>query len=72
MGWPKGGYPEPQGKYYCSVGTGKVYGREIVEAHYRACLYAGVKISGTNAEVMPSQVSHLQVLCANMFSFATT
>lgn len=33
-----------------------MYGREVVEAHYRACLYAGVKIAGTNAEVMPSQV----------------
>ena len=26
-----------------------------MEAHYRACLYAGVKIAGTNAEVMPAQ-----------------
>ena len=34
-----------------------MYGREIVEAHYKACLYAGVKIAGTNAEVMPAQVS---------------
>ena len=25
------------------------------EAHYKACLYAGLKISGSNAEVMPSQ-----------------
>ncbi|KER22164.1 hypothetical protein T265_14929, partial [Opisthorchis viverrini] len=41
--------------YYCSVGTGKAYGRDIPEAHYRACMYAGVKIAGTNAEVMPSQ-----------------
>ncbi|VDP89317.1 unnamed protein product [Echinostoma caproni] len=30
-------------------------GRDILEAHYRACLYAGVEICGTNAEVMPSQ-----------------
>ena len=30
-----------------------------MEAHYRACLYAGVKIAGTNAEVMPAQVSLL-------------
>lgn len=37
------------------VGTGTVVGRELVEAHYRSCLYAGVKISGINAEVMPSQ-----------------
>jgi glutamine synthetase len=33
-----------------------VYAREIVEAHYRACLYAGIDIAGTNAEVMPAQV----------------
>jgi len=54
-GWPKGGFPAPQGPYYCGVGTGKVYCRDIVEAHYRACLYAGVLIGGINAEVMPAQ-----------------
>lgn len=54
-GWPKGGFPAPQGPYYCGVGTGKVFGRDIVEAHYKACLYAGINISGTNAEVMPGQ-----------------
>jgi glutamine synthetase len=26
-----------------------------MDAHYRTCLYAGIKISGTNAEVMPGQ-----------------
>lgn len=45
------------GPYYCGVGANKVYGRDIVEAHYRACLYAGIKIAGCNAEVMPAQVS---------------
>lgn len=45
-----------QGPYYCGVGADKVYGRDIVEAHYRACLYAGINISGENAEVMPAQV----------------
>ncbi|KAH0618283.1 hypothetical protein JD844_017333 [Phrynosoma platyrhinos] len=46
---------KPAGPYYCGVGADKAYGRDIVEAHYRACLYAGVNIGGTNAEVMPAQ-----------------
>ncbi|KAK4956925.1 hypothetical protein LTR28_005815 [Elasticomyces elasticus] len=54
-GWPKNGFPAPQGPYYCGVGTGKVFCRDIVEAHYKACLYANIAISGTNAEVMPAQ-----------------
>ncbi|XP_040013621.1 glutamine synthetase-like [Xiphias gladius] len=53
--WPVHGYPSPQGPYYCGVGAKNAYGRDIVECHYKACLYAGVKICGTNAEVMPSQ-----------------
>lgn len=55
LGWPSGGYPGPQGPYYCGVGTNRVFGRDVVEAHYRACLYAGIKLAGENAEVMPSQ-----------------
>lgn len=54
-GWPIGGFPAGQGPYYCGNGAENVYGRPIVEEHYRCCLYAGVKIAGSNAEVMPSQ-----------------
>jgi glutamine synthetase len=54
-GFPVGGYPAPQGPYYCGVGAGRVVGREIIEEHTEACLAAGLKISGTNAEVMPGQ-----------------
>jgi len=55
-GWPVGGFPDrPQGPYYCSIGFENAYGRPVVEAHYRACLYAGINISGINGEVMPGQ-----------------
>jgi glutamine synthetase len=55
IGWPINGIPEKQGKYYCGVGTGNVFGRDIVEKHYEYCIYAGLKISGINAEVAPGQ-----------------
>ena len=55
FGFPVGGFPAPQGPYYCGVGAGRVVGREIIEEHTEACLAAGLKISGTNAEVMPGQ-----------------
>ena len=53
------------GPYYCGVGADKAYGRDIVEAHYKACLYAGVDICGTNAEVMPAQWE-FQVIFVNI------
>ncbi|EOY21435.1 Glutamine synthase clone R1, 1,ATGLN1,1 isoform 2 [Theobroma cacao] len=55
IGWPTGGYPGPQGPYYCGVGADKAFGRDIVDSHYKACLYAGINISGINGEVMPGQ-----------------
>ncbi|MBM7787452.1 glutamine synthetase [Tenggerimyces flavus] len=55
LGFPSGGFPAPQGFYYCGVGADEVYGRDVVEAHLDACLEAGLSISGINAEVMPGQ-----------------
>ncbi len=54
-GFPIGGFPAPQGFYYCGVGADEVYGRDVVEAHLDACITAGLAISGINAEVMPGQ-----------------
>ena len=45
----------PQGQYYCSVGTENSFGRKIADEHLNACLEAGIKISGINAEVAPGQ-----------------
>jgi len=55
LGWPSHGFPAPQGPYYCSVGHQNAIGREIADCHYRACLYAGIYVSGINAEVMAGQ-----------------
>ena len=54
-GFPAGGYPRPQGPYYCGVGAVAISGRGIVEEHTTLCIEAGRAISGTNAEVMPGQ-----------------
>ncbi|MCB0327963.1 MAG: glutamine synthetase beta-grasp domain-containing protein [Bdellovibrionales bacterium] len=55
LGWPDGGYPAPQGPFYCGVGADEVFGRELVNEHAQACLDAGLMIYGINAEVMPGQ-----------------
>jgi len=54
-GWPVGGYPAPQGGYYCGIGADEIWGRDVVEDHTKACIEAGLAISGTNAEVMIGQ-----------------
>ena len=55
LGFPAGGFPAPQGFYYCGVGADEVHGRDVVEAHLEACIEAGIAVSGINAEVMPGQ-----------------
>ena len=55
IGFPVGGYPEPQGKYYCSAGGDRAYGRQICDLHAQACINSGISITGTNAEVCPGQ-----------------
>lgn len=55
LGWPQGGYPAPQGPFYCGVGADEVFGRELIAVHLDSCLKAGLMIYGINAEVMPGQ-----------------
>ena len=55
LGFPAGGYPGPQGPYYCSVGAKNAFGRDIVEEHLDACLDAGLNVEGINAEVAAGQ-----------------
>jgi len=54
-GFPEGGYPRPQGPYYCSVGANNTYGRDCIEEHFDACLAAGINVEGINAEVAAGQ-----------------
>ena len=55
LGFPTGGYPDPQGLYYCGVGGNQVRGRELVERHLRKCLAMGITLTGVNAEVAVGQ-----------------
>ncbi|MFK7847291.1 MAG: glutamine synthetase beta-grasp domain-containing protein [Rhodothermales bacterium] len=54
-GFPVGGYPAPQGPYYCSVGAKNAFGRDCVEEHFDICLEAGLNVEGINAEVAAGQ-----------------
>ncbi|XP_011021453.1 PREDICTED: glutamine synthetase cytosolic isozyme 1-like [Populus euphratica] len=40
-------------------GVEKAFGPDIVDAHYKACLLAGINFSDINGEVMPGQVGLL-------------
>lgn len=55
LGFPSGGFPGPQGPYYCGVGAANAFGRAIVEEHLDTCLEAGLNVEGINAEVASGQ-----------------
>jgi glutamine synthetase len=55
FGFPAGGFPGPQGPYYCSVGANNAFGRDIIEEHLDVCLEAGLNVEGINAEVAAGQ-----------------
>jgi len=47
--------PSSQGDYYCGIGSDKIQGRELAEFHANICNMSGIRIEGTNAEVVLSQ-----------------
>ncbi|RKR12368.1 glutamine synthetase [Maribacter vaceletii] len=55
LGFPIGGYPGPQGMYYCSVGGKNTFGRDFVEEHANLCIDAGLNFEGINQEVASGQ-----------------
>ena len=55
LGISIGGYPGPQGMYYCSVGGKNTHGRDLVERHADFCIDAGINFEGINQEVASGQ-----------------
>ena len=57
LGFPREGFPLPQGEYYTGVGYKNVgdVAREIVDTHIDLCIDAGINIEGINAEVAKGQ-----------------
>ena len=56
LGFPKNGFPAPQGPYYCSVGAGNAFGRNFFEEAEENCLKAGIQLTGKNFEVCAGQM----------------
>ena len=57
LGFPREGFPAPQGEYYTGVGYKNVgeIARKIVDQHLDLCLDAGINHEGINAEVAKGQ-----------------
>lgn len=54
-GWQPGTFLGQTDDYYCANGAHITIGRELIEAHMRACLYSGIELFGINSEYLPSQ-----------------
>jgi glutamine synthetase len=46
---------DPQGNYYCGIGSRNIIGRKFMEQALTNCINAGLNITGMNAEVAPGQ-----------------
>ena len=46
----------PQGQYYCSVGSENAFGREFLNEALSLAVQSGVRVTGSNIEVCPGQV----------------
>lgn len=57
LGFPKDGFPAPQGPYYTGVGYKNVgdIARQVVDDHIDITLDAGIELEGINAEVAKGQ-----------------
>ena len=46
----------PQGQYYCSVGSENAFGREFLNEALSLAVQSGVRVTGSNIEVCPGRV----------------
>uniref|UniRef100_A0A224YTW0 Glutamine synthetase n=1 Tax=Rhipicephalus zambeziensis TaxID=60191 RepID=A0A224YTW0_9ACAR len=57
IGWPTQRHTlKSCQSYFYAVGSENVAGRQVADAHVKACSYAGVKLYGSNGEAIISQV----------------
>ena len=71
-GWPERASQCPLPSSYCSIGNGANFGRDFSETHFRACIHAGIPISGQifcdataqpQSNVSPTPTTVLQGVC---------
>ena len=55
LGFQLDGKTPKQGQYYCGVGAGNCFGRNIAENVLKNALYCGLNVTGLNFEVAPGQ-----------------